>query len=282
MFTISDFRWDAFVGPLNALRLVSWTKIMSASAVSSDGTFLVMSDLSSPETDYSTYIKRLDDSPPILLGSGYASLGSLSPDDQWVATIAASDLSQIRLLPVSVGDVKVVRARDFAYRSAAWTRDGKYLVVSASQGKRPYRTWLVSIGDGNFRAITPEGTTGRLVTLHERDYVAARHQSGALQLYPVNGGEPSAVKGVSPGDDVLGSDSASGSLYVTADSFVVPLVIDRVEVSSGRREPLASLVPADPAGVLRIENPLLLPGNKSWVFSQVYEPSQLYIVKGVR
>lgn len=282
LLTSRQFRWDVVLGSSSSTRQLSWSDIMRAPALSLDGAFIVMDDLSSPETDYRVYLAKLDGSPAVLLGSGYAGSGSISPDNKWVASILPSDLSKVRLLPTGVGETKSVTAPDFRYRYADWTSDGRQLVVIGNQSGHPVRCWVQSIDSNVLRAVTPEGIEGSPVTVGHSDYVSARDASGVLRLYSIDGSEPITAKGVGATDEVVGHRQDSDTLSVTPDSFAIPLQVFRVNIRSGVRERIASISPGDADGVLRIVDPLIFPGGKQWVATEVRVLSTLYMTDGLK
>ena len=142
LLTGREFRYEVMLGGVNGTRKLSWSEIMEARTLSRDGKFVVMSDMSSPETDYRVYLAKLDGSPAVLLGSGFAPRGSLSPDNKWVASIAPTDVTKVQLLPTGIGPTKALTAPNFHYLSAAWANDGRRLVVRASDSGRPSRFWV--------------------------------------------------------------------------------------------------------------------------------------------
>lgn len=280
LFVANRGRYDVVYGEPGASHQVSWSDIMLSSAVSRDGKRVVVSDMAG--TNYSTYLAQLDGSPAVLLGSGFATFGSLSPDDKYVATIVPTELSSIQLLPASIGETRHLHGDNFRYREAAWAHDGRRLIVTASQAGHPYRTWVQGLDGSAPRAVTPEEITGRTVLLHDTDYVCARSSSGSLELYPLDGGTPLPVLGAQPSDEVLGSAPPGDLLYVTPDSSAMPMQVDQLDPKTGHRQRLLTISPVDPAGVVRLSNPLILPDRKHWIVSQESSMSVLYVARDVR
>ena len=88
--------------------------------------------------------------------------------------------------------------------------------------------------------------------------------------------------GVTASDEIIGG-ADSENLYVTPDSFSVPLQLAKVNIRTGARQPIATIVPGmDPAGVQLILAPLVTADEKQYVFTQVRVLSVLYVAKGLK
>lgn len=278
-----DFHYEVMLSESDGIRPLSWLQIMGAVAFSHDGTSVVMDDMASPETDYRVYWAKLDGSPAILLGSGAAMHGSISPDDKWVATILPSDLNKIQLLPTGVGEVKTVTSPNFSYRSAAWATDGSRLVVRASEAGHAIRVWTQQLDGNPPHPVTPEGTDGVFLTLYHADYVGVRDGTGDLRLLPIGGGQPILAKGISPSDELIVGAPDSDGVYVTPDEFALPMRVVKVNIKTGARSSIATIKPGmDPAGVQFILDPLFSADPNRYVFTQVRVLSVLYVASGLK
>ncbi len=78
------------------------------------------------------------------------------------------------------------------------------------------------VAGGSPRAVTPEGINGLFVTVNHSDYVSARDTTDVIRLYPIDGGEPKAVPGLTEVDEVIGSSPDSNALYVSPDPSAIP------------------------------------------------------------
>lgn len=258
----------------------TWAQILNAAAISRDGKFAVIGDWDgSAGIDYGAYLQKSDGSPATLLGNGAA--GDLSPDNKWVTSILPSDTSKVQILPTGVGEMKVVTAPSFHYRSANWTHDGARLVVRGSEQNRPLRVWVQDVAAGLPRPITPEAVDGHFVILGSNDYVAARDSNGTLQLYGIDGQAPQKVVGASEADQVIGASSTGNFLYVSADLYAVPLNVEKLDVRTGTRQKFVSIEPVDPSGISLLFPPSFSGDEKSYIYTQMRDFSTLYLAKGI-
>lgn len=294
LLRLEDRRFEVAVGDIGgAIRLLSWLQLMQAAAVSRDGKYAVINDWSgSGGLDYDTYLARLDGAPAVLLGGGLGS--DISPDDKWVTSILPSQPNKVLLLPTGVGETKTVTASNFRYRDAVWSSDGHRLVVRASDSDHPVRFWLQDLVGGSPRSLTPEGIPGVFVTVNRSDYICARDGMGAAQLYPIDGGEPKPVNGVTEADDVIGGSADSEVVYVSSDASAIPqqtsqeilrilkMNVVKVNIVTGRRQPFVTISPSDAAGIVGLSPPRFTGDGKQYVFNQYRQLSVLYVVNGLR
>jgi hypothetical protein len=208
--------------------------------------------------------------------------GDISPDNKWVTSILPTDSSKVLLLPTGIGETKAITAPNFQYQSANFANNGRRLVVLARESGRPLRFWVMDIAGSSPRAVTPEGLDGLFVTINHSDFVCSRDSQGTVRLYPIDGGEPAIVKGLSGSDRVVGGASGSDVLYVTTDSSAMPMQIFKVSIATGLRQRLLSLSAKDPAGIRGLYPPIFSPDEKKYVCTQVRQFSVLYIATGLK
>ena len=83
-------------------------------------------------------------------------------------------------------------------------------------------------------------------------------------------------------DEIL-TWSEDGRFAFVARYGAVPLQIDRLELSSGKREAWKTLMPEDPTAVIQISSVVIAPDGRSYVYSYVRAfIDDLYVVDGVR
>jgi serine/threonine protein kinase/WD40 repeat protein len=257
---------------------LSWVDMMMPSSVSRDGRYAAITDYEGG--NYRVYLKPLDGSPPVLLGKGVA--GGISPDSRWVAAIVPSDTTEIQLLPAGIGQVKTVSTPNFRYSDVDWASDGNRLVVRASRGDGPSRMWLQQLGGGAPTPITPEGVDGLFLTVNHTDYVAARDHAGTMKLYPIEGGDPQTISGVTTDEDIIGGSNDSSVVCVSRRQSAVSLQISKLNIVSGNRQPFVRVSPNNPAGVIGVGRPIFTRDEKRYVYLQVRSLSVLYVASRVK
>jgi eukaryotic-like serine/threonine-protein kinase len=276
-------RFEVIVGRIGGeSRLLSSLQIMALASVSRDGEYAVMTDMSgNGGTDYRVYFAKMDGSPPVQLGSGVG--GGISPDDKWITSILPSDVGKVLLLPTGAGKSKTVSAPNFAYSRAFWTSDGHRLVVRASRSSQPMRFWAQDIDGSAPQPVTPEGIlSGPFLTVHHVDYVGGQDPNGSIQLYPVDGGAPKSIVGISRDDILVDGSPDSDDVYVTPARSAIPLQIIKLNILTGLRQPFASISPTDYAGLLGLSLPVITADQTKYVCRQVRAVSVLYVATGLK
>jgi Tol biopolymer transport system component len=259
-------------------RSLSWFDWSLVSDISADGRTIVFSESGEAMgANDSIFLRKTDGSPAVRLGEG--GFGFLSPDGQWVACFVGSP-AKIVLLPTGVGEPRQLTDDKIDHRGGAWLPDSKSFVFSATEPGHRARTYVMDIQGGAPRALTPEGTSGDLVT-RDGKYVVAIDVNRQLWLYPIAGGDPQELSFAFGVNDFAVGFSADGkSLLVGTHS--IPLKIARVDLATGRREPWKEMSPADPAGVQSIVDIRFSADEKSYAYSTMRVLSDLYVVDGLK
>jgi len=160
---------------------------------------------------------------------------------------------------------------------ATWIPGARSALVSGSEkGQRP-RLWRVELdGGAPPRPVTPENT---LIAMSSKPVspdgsLAAALWKGSAHLFPIAGGEPRAVPGAAPREEPVRFGADGRTLYTRVRG--VPTRIYRVDLATGARELWKEIVPADPAGVRRIQSVVLTPDGSTYAYTFQRVLSQLY------
>ena len=261
-------------------RDLSWLNRVLVTDLSPDGSSFIFNEFGQGSGEnYTIYLGKSDGSEALQLGKGYG-VGR-SPDGKWVISILLNPPG-IELLPTGPGQTKPLGHFDiqqYSY-SASWLPDGKNIVFVGKEAGHAPRTYLQSLDGGAPRPVTPEGITGSLVSIDGK-FVVGRDRDNKHALYPLSGGEPRAVLGLQDNERVIRWTADGNSLYVYHDREL-PLKIFRLNVSTGQRELLREITPADPAGRLGSVNVLLTPNGKGYIYAFNRHLSDLYLVTGLK
>jgi eukaryotic-like serine/threonine-protein kinase len=264
------------------LRDLSWLDWSVLRDISPDGQWILFEEGGEGGgPGYSAYVRKTDGSPAIRLGAGSAM--RFSPDGKWVLGISEIvKKPQLVLHPVGAGESRVLPSGDLRIQYAMWLPDGRRILFSANEPGHGVRLYVQGIEDTKPRAISPEGyrafdrcisPDGKVVAVSGPDQ---RHY-----LYPVEGGEPSAIPGLVSGD-VPVSWSADGRSLLISRRGEVPLQVFWLDVRTGRKEPWRELMPPDPTGVTTISRVATTPDGKSYAYSYIRSLADLYVVDGLK
>ena len=158
----------------------------------------------------------------------------------------------------------------------------KRILVSGNEPGKGVRLYVRDIASGKSQAITPEGVNGTaFVIAPDSQLVAGIGPDQKGYLYPVAGGEPRVIAGLSPGEQPITFSSDSRSLYVYQPGEL-PALVYRLDLQTGQRTLWKQLMPSDPAGVETIGPILITPDAKTCVFGYHRMLADLYLVEGLK
>jgi hypothetical protein len=262
-------------------RDLSWLDGSMAWDLSADGTTTVLEEAwEGGGTARSIYLRTLDGAPAVRLGDGVPL--ALSPDKQWVlSTPVAAD--RLVLLPTGVGQPRTLPAGPLVsyFPAARFLPDGRRFLVAAAEKDRPTRIYVQSIDGGDPRAVTADGEFGRLAVLPDGEHFVTRGTDRRLAIFALAGGAARPVSGAE-GRDLPIVASPDGEWLYVQGARSLPADLARVNLRTGRREPVRALLPPDPAGTMEILRTVATPDARAYVYTFVRALSALYVVDGLR
>jgi Tol biopolymer transport system component len=262
---------------------VSWLDWSVLQVLSEDGKQVLFTEGGEAALKYGLYLRRLDGSLPKRIVDGY--WGDLSPDGKWVIAQDTSTPAQFVLVPTGIGESRQITHDDLTHLYPRFMPDGHSIVFVATTPQRGVRIYYQSLDGGEPIAITPEGSGGYPslipVSPDGRYLIAPGITADAYAMYPVRGGEPRPVKGLSTEEAVI-NWSADGKYLFTYRRGEVPAHIYRVEISSGERELFRITSPPDLAGVEDVTNMTITRDGRSYAYTCPTVLSDLYVVDGLR
>ena len=263
-------------------RDLSWLDWSTVYAISADGKSLAFGESGEGGGAlYSSYFRSMDGSPPVRLGDGTGN--ALSPDGKWVAAIVGLITGgKVVLQPTGAGEPKPLSIEGYSVSGASFLPDGKRLLLTASEKGHGTRLYEFAIEGGKMRAISPEGYRLQTGTMSpDGKFVIAVGPDRKAYLYPIEGGEPTAVAGVGELEVPVGWTADSRYVYVYKRGEY-PARVSRLDPATGKRELWRELTPPDPAGISTISPPRIAPDGKAYVYSYNRILSDLFLVEGVK
>ena len=267
----------------SAERNLSWLDWSVLESLSDDGRVILFDEGGEGNQKYGLYLRRLDGSLPMRITDGY--WGDLSPDGKWVVAQDSSDPPQFVLVPTGKGESRQITRDALTHLYPRFLPDGKAIVFVASAPQRATRVYHQSLEGGGPVAITPEGaatTVGLIPISPDGAYlIAPTAAADAYAMYPIQGGEPQIVKGLSMADSVV-NWSADGRYVFAYRRGEVPAQIYRIELANGKRVLFNVVGPPDLAGVEDISTLQITRDGRTYAYTCTTSLSDLYIVDGVR
>ena len=260
-------------------RDLAWLDHSVEAVLSHDGRTLAFTEAGAAMgANYRACVRGTDGSPVVQLGEG--SVLDIARDGQRVLAVVPTEPQQLVAYPVGAGDPVPLESGDLVkYQQGQWFRDGSRVLVNAAERGKGLRFYVQDLRGGAPRPVTPEGTTnGRLAP--DETSILALGPTGAHAVFPMDGGEPRPVQGLGVDDKLLhwnGDDSA-----LVTRIGPVPCLVERVDLESGRREPVLTLAPSDPSGVVAVITPYVSEDLKSYAYTVSRRTSKLFVSEAAR
>jgi serine/threonine protein kinase len=268
-------------------RDLSWLDYATLRDLSADGAQVSFDDWGSAAgASGLAYLRKTDGSSAIKLGQWGEPV--LSPDGTKVFAFDSATVGTVRfaLLPTGVGEMqRLPPGADQQATSMGWMPDGKAVYFAGDNGQG-WRMYIQDIAGGTVRSVTPLSSVKRNhyeshVVSSDGKLMFARDVNGRGLLYPIAGGDPRTIPGWLP-EDIWVTWSADGhSAYVYHDEKTSATVY-RIDLAAGKREPVTTFAPVDPAGVTSVLNVRMTADGKAYAYSFLREMSDLFLVEGAQ
>jgi hypothetical protein len=259
-------------------RDLTWLEWSVPFDVSADGRTILFNECVGQGAACRIALRGFGDEPTVVLekdGFGIA----LSPDSAWV--LSAPPWSPQELVAISTESEQL---RRFELENlerislATWTPDGEAVLLTGNAPGENYRVYRLDFDEGVPVPITPEGIAfGFLAASPDGQFVAAPVVNGGIALYPVSGGDPEWID--SDEQPIRWSDD--GRFIYTIPLGVAPSTLRRIDIADSETEIIATLMPADPAGVVQVAPVTVTPDGSTYVYGYVRRLSELFIVDGL-
>jgi hypothetical protein len=193
---------------------------------------------------------------------------------------------RLSLLPTGAGEARALRhdglTPEFLWLGgAAWLPDQRRVLFTArGRGLKRSCSYILDIEGGTATAVTPDGVFATAVSADGRRALAVDGQ-----IYPLAGGSPQPIPGFVRGDVPVGWSADGASVFSFHqggwDVEVLPAPVYQTDLKTGKKMLLRHVGPADPAGVRRIENVLVTPDGRHYVYTFARFASDLYLAEGL-
>ncbi len=257
----------------------SWFDGSLISDISADGKTIVFVELSyGKDRNPPIYLRSTDGSPAVHLGDG--SRPMLSPDGKWVACIVSNgSKTNLTLLPTGPGEARAIGAADMHYERVEWFPDGQRLLVTGNAPGRPVRSFVQDLNGGKPVPIASEGTPATRVSPDGKYVTVIIGEK--LNLIPLAGGMPNPVASLEPGESVIRWSADGRFLFLRQSHEPSSLEIERLDISTGRKQTWRELKTPDPVGV-QIGEIVMTPDGNAYAYSFRRDISTLYLAKGLK
>jgi hypothetical protein len=267
-------------------RDLSWLDFSHLRDLARDGRTVVFRE-ASPASGVPLYLRATDGSPAVRLADDVShGVVALSPDGRWVAVASAPGAaSPLLLLPTGPGATRRLPGIEQGAAFVTWRPDGSGVVFMGDEPGRqtsPYAAYLQDIATGDIQEVASGlGWFGVAVAPDGGSFAAGR-PDGTLTRCAVDGGGCEPGKGrLEIGERLIAWSADDRFLYSFRPGDLVGR-ISRTEIGTGERTVWKELMPADPAGVVRVPTARVTPDGRSYAYSYVRLLGDLYVYEGLR
>jgi eukaryotic-like serine/threonine-protein kinase len=272
-------------------RSLSWLDYAQLRDMTDDGKLVSIADWGQAAgASGLAFVRRTDGSPAVKLGAWDEPV--LSPDGKRILAVEATAVGTGKpsVVPIGVGEIQKFEVSEIQnVQSMGWMPDGMSFYYGADDG-HGFRMYMQDLAGGPPRAVTPLITVKSYyfethLVSPDGKFLFARDTSGKPKLYPLAGGDPKEapreVAGWMPDDVWITWTKDGKQAYVFQDEKTSATVY-RLDLTTGKRQPVNKFAPADTAGVTSISNVVYTPDGKSYAYSDTQELSELFVVGGVK
>jgi eukaryotic-like serine/threonine-protein kinase len=260
---------------------LSWFDWSFPRDLSDDGNWILFEEQGTGGgVNYSVYLRKLDGSPAVHLGEGYAL--ALSPDrTQVISGIPAATLHPV-ILPTGAGEPKKLNISGVNLQFfARWFPDGKRILFAGAEPNLLPRLWIYDLSSGKMQPVTPEAISGPAAISPDQKFILAPSIGQGYSLYPVDGDEPKDVPALTSNDIPL-RWSADGKSVFIREGRGIMMKVFLVNLSTGQRTLWKEITPLDPAGMNDVTQLYLSVDGKIYVYTYRRILSDLYLANGLR
>jgi DNA-binding winged helix-turn-helix (wHTH) protein/Tol biopolymer transport system component len=253
-----------------------------AADLSADGKQLLFGEEGeSSGFSYQVGLRSTDGSAPMILGSGVAQ--SLSPDGKWALSIMPPPNDQIVLLPTGAGATRSLErgpVEHYEFAGAKWFSDSERIVFVGYEASRGQHCYVQSIEGGQPRAIPTDEAISCTVSPGGRILVESENHHAFL--YASDTSEQPEKEFVFDRGELPGSWTADGKYLYLAQMEQRPIVVSRLEITSGKRQFWKKL-PDLPQNIeLKGERMVTTPDGQAYAYTYSRHFSDLYLVQGAK
>lgn len=247
--------------------------------ISADGHKIVFSEAGDGGgPNYTVFVRDTDGSPPSRISDGDAM--AMSPDGKWVVVRPAQGGALI-LVPTGAGEVKSITHDAITYNSARWLPDGKRVLASGIEAGHGVRDYVIDLGSGDSKPVTPEGMAGTYVSPDGKSTLV-RSADGKWGIWPLDASGLRLIPGLDSTYLVSGWSPDGKSVFVVsgrASEGVAKLY--RVNISTGKMD-LWRTLGQDAAGMRGTGLPHFSSDGTAYAYDYVRTLSEAYVVTGLK
>jgi eukaryotic-like serine/threonine-protein kinase len=265
-------------------RDISWFAFSIAHDVSADGRLVLFTrEDEGAGAESEMGLRRIDAREAVFLGPGMGT--NLSPDAKWAIGITYNT-PNLFIIPTGPGDRRTLTTPGFRYLTAGWLPDGKRVLFTAERGSELPAAYVQDINGGAPRQVAarlpPLQITFGMKVSPESDRFFGWQAYGPPFVAAIDGGEPHTLPGTTDQDfPAAWTSDGRGVIVGRLGADRSEMAIARLDLETGRRDPLKTIRVADPSAV-RYVRFVATPDGRTVVYTVSRYPMDLFLVEGLK
>ena len=274
-------------------RDLGWLDAQASMGLTADGKLALLAPMGEwARVDGTLYLRPLSGEPAQSLGLGQRQ-STISADGKWVVTCTLEPAFSVVLIPTGAGTARRTPIPDFAGNDIRvdLLPDAKTAILWGRRHQEAFAFYALDLDSGNARRITPTGASPfayQTVLSPDGGWIAYVHASGEtrnsenpIEICRPDGTGTRAVFSLPRNEAISGWGPDSSSLLVW-DRNKLPAEVDRVDLATGKRTRVLSVLPADPVGIPGIQGLQVTPDLRAYTYNITRKLSELFLVEGLR
>ncbi len=279
LVTRDDIHRDAFAkGPYSPAEVpVSFLDYTQTNDLTPDGRSLLLTEENGIFGDfYTTCLRQTDGSPVVRLGPGFAL--QFSPDGKWALALVAYSPNELVAYPTGAGQARQIALGNVTSVSdASWFANGHQVLIIGSEAGHGSRAYVGEVSGETPRAVTPEGIqTG--YPSKDGKLVLAKDADGHWLEFPVEGGQGRPMPSLTANDVVVRWPDAN-TVLVRPAVAVFPVRVDRLDLATGKRTPVAQFASSDLAGAMYVSQMTMTDDARWYAYAVEKQNSTLFLIE---
>jgi eukaryotic-like serine/threonine-protein kinase len=286
LISIGTLRAEAHAdaGPDSPDINISWFDGAFVTDISRDGEQILFFEGHEAENpQYAVYMRSVDGSPGVRLGSGISM--RFSPDGKWVLATRFRPEPDLLIYPTGFGEASSLRSPEITrYFWAGWHPDGEQIFILGSdqqstgclfRGRRSQPSWSKVWGE----EVILDWTDGPPIS-PDGNRLALRRPDHSLVILDVTSGAVTPLNGLAREDEPIQFDASGRILYVVDMAGSNPRV-DRYDLETQERTGLREIKPSIPTGVIGTTAPVVTAEGKGYAYTLMRQLTDLFLVEGL-
>jgi eukaryotic-like serine/threonine-protein kinase len=261
-------------------RELGWLGWSTDMKISNDGKkVLFTEEADGGGPNYTVFLRDTDGSPPVRISDGTGL--AISPDNKWVVTQPAKG-GPLSLVPTGAGEARQLTHDSVTYSDARFLPDGKHLLAIGIEPAHGGRDYLIDLISGDSKPITPEGTTGLLVS-PDGARVIMRGPDGRYGMWSLGGDNLQTIPGLQPKYGISGWCPDGISVYAALNRLGNRTAkVYKLNTTTGNLEFWKEFGTGLSGGISGVGSPVFSRDGNSYAYVYVRILSQAYVARGLK